>query len=155
MCTWTETTVIENYNQRGRPLYTCAMDLSKAFDLVEWGSLFKISVAKSVSPVFLRILLIIYRNQTCDVRWNSTYSNRFKVSNGVCQGAITSPLLFIIYIDGLTVLLRRSGIGCRLDKLYYGVLGYADDLLQLSASMSGLHTCQKLWIKSDMARVTS
>ena len=47
----------------------------------------------------------------------------FKVSNGVRQGAISSPLLFSVYIDGLIVLLRRSGIGCRLDKLYYGVLG--------------------------------
>ena len=123
MCTWTATTVIEHYNLRGRPVYSCAMDLSKAFDLVEWVSLFKILVAKGVSAVFLRILMFIYRNQTCDVRWNLGYSHRFKVSNGVRQGAISSPLLFSIYIDGLIVLLRRSGIGCRLDKLYYGVLG--------------------------------
>ena len=147
MCTWTATTVIEHYNQRGRPVYSCAMDLSKAFDLVEWVSLFKILVAKGVSPVFLRILIFIYRNQTCDVRWNSTYSNRFKVTNGVRQGAISSPLLFSIYIDDLIVLLRRSGLGCRLDKLYYGVLGYADDLLLLSASRSGLQAmveiCEK------------
>ena len=99
MCRWTATTVIEHYNQRGRPVYTCAMDLSKAFDLVEWQTLFKILVANSVSPVFLKILLFIYKNQTCDVRWNSTYFYRFKVSNGVCQGAIASPLLFSIYIN--------------------------------------------------------
>ena len=82
--------------------------------------------------------MFIYRNQTCDVGWNSAYSYRFRVSNGVCQGAISSPLLFSIYIDELIVLLRRSGLSCRLDKLYYGVLGYADDLLLLSASRSGL-----------------
>ena len=37
MCTWTATTVIEHYNNQGRPVYSCAMDLSKAFDLVEWA----------------------------------------------------------------------------------------------------------------------
>ena len=138
MCTWTASTVIEYYNQRGRPVYACTMDLSKAFDLVEWASLFKILVAKGVQPIFLRVLMFIYRNQTCDVKWNSSYSFRFQVSNGVRQGAVSSPLLFSIYIDDLLVLLRQSGFGCRLDSFYYGVLGYADDLLLLSASRSGL-----------------
>ena len=147
MCTWTATTVIEHYNQRGRPVYSCAMDLSKAFDLVEWLSLFKVLAAKGISTIFLRILLFIYRNQTCDVKWSSTYSYRFKVSNGVRQGAVSSPLLFSVYIDDLITLLRQSGFGCRLHKVFYGVLGYADDLLLLSASRTGLQTmvtiCEK------------
>jgi hypothetical protein len=39
------------------------MELSKAFDIVEWEKLFTILEEKKVSPVFLRILLFIYRNQ--------------------------------------------------------------------------------------------
>ena len=147
MCSWTATTVIEHYNQRGSPVYACAMDLSKAFDLVEWFSLFRILVSKGVSPVFLRVLLFIYRNQTCNVKWNSAFSYMFKISNGVRQGAVSSPLLFSIYIDGLLVLLRNSGLGCKVDNFYYGVLGYADDLLLLSASRTGLQAmvaiCEK------------
>ena len=49
MCTCTATKVIEHYNQRGRPVYSCAMDLSKAFDLVEWLSLFKVLAEKGIS----------------------------------------------------------------------------------------------------------
>ena len=147
MCTWTATTVIEHYNRQGRPVYACAMDLSKAFDLVEWASLFKLLWGKGVSPIFIRILMFIYSNQSCDVVWNSSYSERFSVSNGVRQGAVSSPLFFSIYIDGLISLLRQTGLGCRIDKFYYGVLGYADDLLLLSASRSGLqamvNTCEK------------
>ena len=123
------------------------MDLSKAFDLVEWLSLFKVLAAKGISPIYLRILLFIYRNQTCDVKWSSTYSYRFQVTNGVRQGAVSSPLLFSVYIDDLITLLRQSGFGCRLHKVFYGVLGYADDLLLLSASRTGLQTmvtiCEK------------
>ena len=144
MCSWTATTVIEHYNRQGRPVYGCAMDLSKAFDLVEWPSLFKLLLDKGVPPIFLRILLFIYCNQLCDVLWNSSYSSRFSVSNGVRQGAVSSPLLFSIYIDGLISLLRKSGLGCQIDSFYYGVLGYADDLLLLSASRSGLQAMVKI-----------
>ena len=147
MCSWTATTVIEHYNQRGSPVYSCAMDLSKAFDLVEWVSLFKLLKDKGISPLFLRVLIFVYKNQYCDVKWNSSYSERFSVTNGVRQGAVSSPLLFSVYIDGLITLLRRSGLGCRIDRFYYGVLGYADDLLLLSASRSGLQAmvtiCEK------------
>ena len=61
------TAVIEHFNRNGRTVYGFAMDLSKAFDLVEWSELFSILRQKHVSPVFLRILLFIYRNQYCDV----------------------------------------------------------------------------------------
>ena len=54
------------------------------------------------------------------------------------QGAVSSPLLFSVYMDGLMIQLRRSNLGCSIDRFYFGVLGYADDLLLLSASRSGL-----------------
>ena len=63
MCSWTATAVIEYFNRNKRTVYGCAMDLSKAFDLVEWVELFKILREKKVAPVFLRIMLFIYSNQ--------------------------------------------------------------------------------------------
>ena len=36
MCSWTATAVIEYFNRNKRTVYGCAMDLSKAVDLVEW-----------------------------------------------------------------------------------------------------------------------
>ena len=83
-------------------------------------------------------MLFIYSNQYCDFKWNTAFSHRFPVLNGVRQGAVSSPLLFSVYIDGLIKELRMSGLGCRLDRFFYGCLGYADDLLLLSASRSGL-----------------
>ena len=100
--------------------------------------LFTIISQKKITPVFLRIMLFIYSNQFCDVKWNMAYSHRFPVLNGVKQGAVNSPLLFSVYIDGLIKELRLSGLGCRLDRFFFGCLGYADDLLILSASRSGL-----------------
>ena len=128
----------------GRTVYGCAMDLSKAFDLVEWTQLFTILREKRVAPVYLRIMLFIYSNQCCEVRWGSSCSQRFKVCNGVRQGAVSSPLLFSIYIDGLIKELRASGLGCRINDFFFGCLGYADDLLLLSASRSGLQSMVKV-----------
>ena len=144
MCSWTATTVIEHYNRQGSVVYGCAMDLSKAFDLVEWVELFSSLLECKFSAIFLRLLFYIYKNQCFDVKWGSSYSQRFFVSNGVRQGAVSSPLLFSIYINDLIVKLRRSGLGCRIDHCFYGCLGYADDLLLLSSSRSGLQAMVKI-----------
>ena len=92
------------------------MDLSKAFDMVEWGVLFETLIARNVKPVFLRVLLNVYTAQSCDVKWNGSYSHRFPVTNGVRQGAVSSPILFSIYIDDLFKILKLSGLGCRIQS---------------------------------------
>ena len=138
MCTWTVSSVIDHYLNNGRSVYGCAMDLSKAFDMVEWKELFNTLIVRGVQRVFLRVLLYIYRNQQCDVKWGGRYSSRFLVKNGVRQGAVSSPLLFSVYIDDLFKLLRSSGFGCHISSIFFACFGYADDLLILSASRSGL-----------------
>ena len=152
MCSWTATTVIEHYNRNGSVVYGCAMDLSKAFDMVEWVSLFRILIDKEVSPAFLRILMYVYTHQMCVVKWNSKFSLGFSVKNGVRQGAVSSPILFSIYIDELIKKLRMSGLGCRFDGHYYGVVVYADDLLLLSASRSGLQGMVSICEKFALSR---
>ena len=138
MCSWTVTSIIDYYNRNGRPVYGCAMDMSKAFDMVEWGELFVTLKVRGVSAIYLRLLIFIYMNQQCDVKCAGKHSFQFTVRNGVRQGAVSSAILFSIYIDELFVLLRKAGFGCQLNGLFMGCFGYADDLFLLSASRSGL-----------------
>ena len=135
MCTWTVTSIINHYNRNGRPVYGCAMDMSKAFDMVEWGQLFVKLKDRGVKPIFLRLLISIYRNQKCDVKWAGKYSSSFSVSNGVRQGAISSAILFSVYIDELFVILRNAGFGCHINGLFLGCFGYADDIFLISGRM--------------------
>ena len=107
MCTWTVTTVIDYYNRNGKPVYGCAMDMSKAFDMVEWGELFISLKDRAVDAIFLRLLLHIYKNQQCDVKWGGKYSTRFPVSNGVRQGAVSSAILFSVYINDLFLISEK------------------------------------------------
>ena len=120
------------------------MDMSKAFDMVEWSELFITLKERGVHVIFLRTLMFIYRNQQCDVKWSGKYSYRFSVSNGVRQGAVSSAILFSVYINQLFAILRRSKFGCCINGVYLGCFGYADDLFLVSASRTGLQAMVNL-----------
>ena len=114
------------------------LDMSKAFDMVQWSSLFEDLIARKVDCLFLRLILFIYTNQQCDVKWNGQYSDNFSVTNGVRQGGVSSGIFFAIYIDKLLAILRRSGLGCHINGIFYGAVIFADDIFLLSASRGGL-----------------
>ena len=60
------------------------------------------------------------------------------MKNGVKQGAVLSPSLFTLYIDGLLCQLQQSNVGCHLGSIYAGAFGYADDIVLLAPTLSAL-----------------
>jgi hypothetical protein len=118
--------------------------MSKAFNMVEWGELFTTLLDRKVDCLYLRLMLYIYRNQSCDVKWCGEHSHRFSVSNGVRQGAVSSAFLFSVYIDELLLILKNSRLGCHIDSVFYGAFIFADDIFLLSASRSGLQSLVNL-----------
>ena len=62
------------------------------------------------------------------VRWSSTLSTAFQVTNGVCQGGILSPMLFNLYINDFSIRLTNSGIGGIFGGKFVNHMIYADDL---------------------------
>ena len=65
-------------------------------------------------------------------------SESFTVMNGVKQGGVLSPVLFVVYTDGLPLKLQESGIGCHMGGHYAGALAYADDITLISPGINGL-----------------
>ena len=137
MCTWTVSESINYFTNRGSPVYVCLLDLTKAFDRVKLSKLFD-SLKDKIPLIHLRLLIYSYIKQQCCVRWGTKESETFDISNGVRQGASSSPVLFSLYIDSLFQILESSGYGCTIDHHYYGVCAYADDIVLLSPSRSGL-----------------
>ena len=123
------------------------MDMTKAFDLVCHSLLFKKLLERGLPPIFIRMLLFMYTFQVANVRWGGKYSMNFSVANGVKQGAVLSAILYCLYTDGLFQLLRKKKIGCWIQGVFCGVLGYADDIMALCPSREGLQqmmsTCEE------------
>ena len=72
-CTWAVTTVVDHFTKFNKPVFAAAMDMSKAFDMVKWSKLFNTLLSRGVRPIFLRLLLFIYRHQQCNVKWGTRY----------------------------------------------------------------------------------
>ena len=113
------------------------MDMSKAFDMVEWVALFKQLIKRNISFIILRLMLFIYENQSCAVKWSGQVSECFSFSIGVRQGAVSSAILFAIYMDELLNILKDSRLGCHIDGVFMGAFIFADDIILLSASRPG------------------
>jgi len=75
------------------------------------------------------------------VRWNGCFSYEFCVQSGVRQGSSLSPSIFNVFIDLFLTKLRQKRIGCHIGSYFVGAILYADDLILLSASVSGLQMC--------------
>ena len=60
--------------------------------------------------------------------WFTSLAQNFSISNGVCQGGVSSGVFFVVYIDQLLKLIRESGIGSTIYGVFYGVIIYADDI---------------------------
>ena len=140
MCSWAVSSVVQYFNQNGAAVYGAAMDMSKAFDMVVWPKLFELLIKRKVGFTYLRLMLYIYENQLCRVKWSGKYSDLFAVSNGVRQGAVSSAILFAVYIDELLQILKASRLGCHIDTVFLGAFIFADDIFLLSASRAGLQS---------------
>ncbi len=80
----------------------------------------------------------MYLHESAQVRWDSTTSHSFNVTNVMQQGSVISPLFFTLYVDELIDKLEHSGYGCKIGNKYYVILIYADNIFLLSPSAYGL-----------------
>ena len=143
MCTWVAVETIDYFLRNGSDVFTCVMDMSKAFDLVQHSTLFWKLIDKKIPSIYIRLLFVMYCKQQANVRWNGHLSHAFPVKNGVKQGAVISPFLYCIYIDDLLKILRKRRNGCWVNRHFVGIVGYADDPLLLAPCIDSLQDMVK------------
>ena len=78
----------------------------------------------------------IYENAKSRVRLNSQFTDEFNSKVGVHQGAVPSPLLFIIVME---TTYREGKVGCHWELLY------ADDLVLMAETLEGLKKKLTIW----------
>ena len=138
-CTWAALETIDYFLKRGAEVYTIATDMSKAFDLALHSKMFLKMFEAKLAPIYVRILIFIYRNQVANVLWNSSErSSNFTIRNGTGQGRVLAAIAYCMYVAGLFILLEKRRSGCWVEGEYRGIWGYSDDNWAMAPSLSSL-----------------
>ena len=138
MCTFIVNQVVKYYNNSNTDVYMMMLDASKAFDRINYIKLFQSLLDIGLCPVICSLLAYMYTILCIRVKWEHCLSSPVKVSNGVKQGGILSPILFTVYMDKLLQRLCKSKLGCHIDGKYMGSFGYVDDIVLLAPTVNSL-----------------
>ena len=68
MCTWLAAKTISYFLQNRGEVFTCLMDMGKAFDTVQHSLLFQKLLDQGMPSVVVRFILVSYENQVANVR---------------------------------------------------------------------------------------
>ena len=154
MCIFTVKSVIKYYTKQNSYVFTCFLDAATAFDRVSDWTLFRKFIQRNIPLVIVRIIAFWYQTQTMCIKWGKFNSMYFKVSNGVRQGGMLSPKLFVIYIDDLSQDLAMCKSGCYINEQCMNHVMYANDICLLAPRAIGLQrlldVCFDFSIRNDI-----
>ena len=86
---------VQYYTENGaKRVYVLLLDASKAFDKVAFNVLFNELRDGAVCPRIIKLLYLMYTNQSCSVKWDNEQSDYFKISNGVKHKSIYGRYAF-------------------------------------------------------------
>ena len=118
------------FRKRGR-FYCMFVDFAKAFDTVNRDYLIYSLVKSGMHGRVLKLIREVYSTVRATVRTEQCLTDFFECKLGVRQGCMLSPRLFIIFINELEIMLKRSeyrGISMG-DAIEVFLLLYADDIV--------------------------
>ena len=126
-----------------RPLWIASLDLSKAFDRINWDALWQSLLEHGVSAHMVWILQLLYCEQTGEVKGTWGNSTVFPIKAGVRQGCVLSPRLFCSVLQWAMKDWRAwaegNGWGIDFHDGYPPLLDlrFADDILIFSETAEG------------------
>ena len=125
--------IIELIKYKNMTLYIGLFDLSKAFDKVSRYLLLKTLIRMGIGSVMLNALMRMYSCTRCILKGFGKQSEVFQMYTGIKQGASSSVILFITFLDDIIDSLKEK---CPAEPLINDLhcLLHADDTLLLSTN---------------------
>ena len=123
--------VIEIAKQTNTTIYIGFFDLEKAFDKVSRFLLLKRLIKRGIGNSMLQALKRVYLHTTCIIGNKSNASDEFRTFSGIRQGAPSSVLLFIYFMDELITFIQTECVEEPILNIMHCLL-HADDTAILS-----------------------
>lgn len=119
--------------QKGTELYIAFIDLEKAFDSIGRWRIWECLQNRKIDTSLIEAIKSFYKNTKNYVRYKGTQSKEFITEDGLRQGAVLSPLLFILAMDEMIKLVKTqiSAVTAgylRLQPITVTECAFADDL---------------------------
>ena len=93
-------------------MYVCFIYYSKAFDTVKHKPLIELLQSLDIDPQAVKLLANLYWNQQAAVRHNGEISESIRINQGVRQGCVASPHLFVLYT--VVVVVCHDQVRCQI-----------------------------------------
>ena len=119
--------------QANLPLFIGFFDLEKAFDKVSRPELLKSLIKLGIGSGLLNAIKAMYSVTKCSVKVGNKLSEVFNSYSGIKQGAPSSVILFIIFMDGFIDIVRQKCVKEPILDLLHLLL-HADDMAVLSTN---------------------
>jgi hypothetical protein len=127
---------LENRNNSCKKFGALKLDLTKAYDRVDWGFLDGVLTRLGFQCKWIQWIMTCVTTIRYSVCFNSVSLEPFKPSRGMRQGDLLSPYLFLFVADGLSKLIQKEANDQRLKELRIcrrapgiSYLLFADDML--------------------------
>ena len=133
-------TLIQSKKKKKRPFHMVFFDLKNAFDTVDHATLIKRLGTLGVNHSLVRVIASMYSDARFQLKMSEgVASGTHQITNGVRQGCPLSPLLFSLYIDPLTTVLRDAfDSNTYVENEMVNNLLYCDDLVIFGESAQEL-----------------
>ena len=131
----------QKYLSQPAKLYTCFVDLRRAFDTVKHATLFRALFRTGVSKRFCKAVMAMYDSLKASVRVKNDVTDSFQCPQGLRQGCGASPTFFSLVINEISEKMARDGkhgVQFCSGLLELFILLFADDLVLLSSTPVGL-----------------
>ena len=103
-----ETLINKYFNLLKKPIYSCFIDLRKAFDSVWRNGLFSKLQSSGIGSKTMKIIRGMYTNTKSSLKRTEGITDYFTINRGVRQGDSLNPTLSKIYINDMTELFINS-----------------------------------------------